>query len=1249
MPDLPFTSDFEQKIANCLAEGLGTLSGFAEIAVFGSLVTGEFESDRSDLDVLFVFEQGAAGALDERIAAQQRLGAVLVGCERIVRETAKCRKKLKISPAIVTRLQLEYGFVKKAKDGFLESANPVWCLKSRQEKTLTVMAPGLRETVSLFFPVVELVQLRRAEYARDELKGIKVSKGYEDLKSLFRTWATFESSRGVVPNCDFPTGLLSLLKVLHRFSTESPPTMRERALDLKNRLLKLLENNATRQKYVIEPLDMLGLCEFISDEVARRMEAAGNALPANASTSTEVPGLSGPIVVDTRETPAALLDPVLEAYCVAVTRNWNLDQSDSTRDGFISSYQANHLARARSDAELKPGGQPRQAGASERADDDGDTYHRLPRLCDSAHPTRDELFEKFLSEGQPKRRWLVVEDAGAGKSVFTRSLQAWLSAKGPGGGRGDNPPPLVVRWEGGRPAWPAVGDGGSIVAAFQAAIVVKLRDWLRTGEGEAAPYRHLTDDILRGIVELAWREDRVVLLLDAFDQVASDNPNQPQANQRQALFNLVLESKVPIVVTSRPSAVESSFDNQRWCRLVLLGFTPPQQVLFLQRTIEIHTSLSKTAVKLWSKVCAAEGLDEKTAKEVLADPVVFGALYPQVENLLRVPALLAFVRDLAEARQSFPQFANRADLYWQAINSLFRRESRVLTHTGEGLAEFFTGNLHLHLLACVGYHMICRHGRAYQVTGGAVDDLKAEVWKLLRSDSSLGERVRTVEQWDKLWSKAMKVAPWTRHLVVEQFAEQVFGFKHRGMQEFFAGLYLARLYDAGRDEAQVAPQIGNSDWFWPLRFAAELRSANDAEAQGWVRKSAWESALGLAFETSPKVLGEHLQPNELRWHLLRAAHQAGGDLEARCRARLHAGFRQLVTNGELREAREAVRLLPLEVLRERCESWRLPAERVVQLLANTSAENWVECPPRELEKDSAQHQKWLLERSVAGEEEVYWFWQGSAKGTGYEPEQPRHARGVRRFWLQATAVTVDQYALFDRRYKETYAADLGAKARAGDCPAIAVSWYDGVMYAMWVGGGCRLPTESEWEFACRAGHDNPEDLFSLGRGASAELRSGEANFDGNYPKLSRNQGAGSVSAGKPPTHYVEETLPVRWDAGRREEWAERSGKAKPPAYEANEWGLWQMHGNVWEWCVDVHEEKAYENRASGASAGKVVGEVRVEADDAAEAQLYTVGPSRVLRGGSWFSLGVRLRCASRHWFPPDVRYHGVGLRLSWES
>jgi formylglycine-generating enzyme required for sulfatase activity len=530
-----------------------------------------------------------------------------------------------------------------------------------------------------------------------------------------------------------------------------------------------------------------------------------------------------------------------------------------------------------------------------------------------------------------------------------------------------------------------------------------------------------------------------------------------------------------------------------------------------------------------------------------------------------------------------------------------------------------------------------------------VGELKKATRLRLQAANIGGAEIADDNKWNACWRDVGGMVLWTRHLIVEEFDTQVFGFKHSGMQEFFAGLYLARLYDSVRDESRVAPRIWTAAWRWPLQFAAELGGATAAEARDWVEGGACGAALELAFETALEGAEGHEGRNEYRWHLLKAAHHAGGDLETRCRARLHAGFRQLLATGELKEAREAVRLLPPGVLEAQAASWGLPAERVGQLLGSASAENWVECPPRELAKDPVRHKEWLAARSVPGEEETYWFWQGSAEEVGFKSEKRRHARGVRRFWLQATAVTVDQYSLFDRQYKETYAAELAAKARAGDCPAIRVSWYDGVVYAMWVGGGCRLPTESEWEFACRAGHDDTADLFSLGRGGRTELRSGEVNFNGKHPHLSPSQSEKSVSAAKPAPYYVEETLPVRWQAARQLDWVERGGKVKPPAYEANEWGLWQMHGNVWEWCMDVYDKRAYENRVSWDLSGKVGAHLSLEAGDAEWARLYTIGLLRVLRGGSWVSSGVSLRCARRLGDNPDARYHDVGLRLSWES
>ena len=114
----------------------------------------------------------------------------------------------------------------------------------------------------------------------------------------------------------------------------------------------------------------------------------------------------------------------------------------------------------------------------------------------------------------------------------------------------------------------------------------------------------------------------------------------------------------------------------------------------------------------------------------------------------------------------------------------------------------------------------------------------------------------------------------------------------------------------------------------------------------------------------------------------------------------------------------------------------------------------------------------------------------------------------------------------------------------------------------------RLPTEAEWEYACRAGTDTP---FSFGELLTPE----EANYDGNYPYASGEKG-----------EYREHTIDV-------------------DALAANPWGLYQIHGNVWEWCADWYDEYP------------------------AESAVDPVGPAagdfRVLRGGSWYSYGPALR------------------------
>jgi formylglycine-generating enzyme required for sulfatase activity len=154
-------------------------------------------------------------------------------------------------------------------------------------------------------------------------------------------------------------------------------------------------------------------------------------------------------------------------------------------------------------------------------------------------------------------------------------------------------------------------------------------------------------------------------------------------------------------------------------------------------------------------------------------------------------------------------------------------------------------------------------------------------------------------------------------------------------------------------------------------------------------------------------------------------------------------------------------------------------------------------------------------------------------------------------------------------------------------PVETVSWNDCQEFVRKAGGGLRLPSEAEWEYACRAGTATP---FSFG----ATITPQQVNYDGNYPY-------GGASKGL----YGEKTVA----AG---------------SLPANAWGLHEMHGNVWEWCED--EYAAY----------PAIG---------TEAPAQSAG-ARVLRGGSWIYFASFCRAAFRSSRVPDYRHDGVGLRLA---
>ncbi|MCX7109141.1 MAG: formylglycine-generating enzyme family protein [Proteobacteria bacterium] len=140
-----------------------------------------------------------------------------------------------------------------------------------------------------------------------------------------------------------------------------------------------------------------------------------------------------------------------------------------------------------------------------------------------------------------------------------------------------------------------------------------------------------------------------------------------------------------------------------------------------------------------------------------------------------------------------------------------------------------------------------------------------------------------------------------------------------------------------------------------------------------------------------------------------------------------------------------------------------------------------------------------------------------------------------------------------------------------------------------IGLDARLPTEAEWEYACRAGTTTP---FSLGENITPE----QVNYDGNYPYAGGAKGL-----------YRKKTVPV---------------KSLPP----NPWGLHEMHGNVLEWCQDWFAE--------------------FDAMPQTDPPGPTTGAFRVLRGGSWSHGGRYVRSALRRRIEPGYRDGSFGFRLA---
>jgi eukaryotic-like serine/threonine-protein kinase len=219
-----------------------------------------------------------------------------------------------------------------------------------------------------------------------------------------------------------------------------------------------------------------------------------------------------------------------------------------------------------------------------------------------------------------------------------------------------------------------------------------------------------------------------------------------------------------------------------------------------------------------------------------------------------------------------------------------------------------------------------------------------------------------------------------------------------------------------------------------------------------------------------------------------------------------------------------------------------------------------------------------------------------------EDESPQYQVNVPEFYLGQTLVTQAQWKAVNNSWLQSIMGNNPSHFKGNDqLPIERVSWLDAMDFCQKLsqktGRTYRLPSEAEWEYACRAGATTP---FAFGETITPAV----VNYDGKFPYGGADKG-----------EYRAKTTPVG-------------------SFPPNLFGLYDLHGNVWEWCLDEWIDNYNVVPLDGSARGSIISR-----DE---------NKQRLLRGASWINFSSNCRSANRACYAASYRDYSIGFRVICE-